>query len=81
VPFLTLPYKSKCFDFLETVSRDPSLWLDYERLTADGLWRATRQELAQSRGAPDEVAASVERLRGALTAWASEIEATVEDAV
>ena len=77
VPFVALPYKPKCLDFVESVSADARLRLDYEYLTPETLWERTREAMFGPRAADAEVAASVSRYRRLLRDTAAEIETLV----
>jgi hypothetical protein len=81
VPFVALPYKPKCLDFVESLgtSTDGMLSLDYDRLTADELWRRTQGALVRERDARAPIADGVAAFRRRLRDTAVEIEDLVLD--
>jgi polysaccharide pyruvyl transferase WcaK-like protein len=74
VPFVALPYKPKCLDFVTSLKTDADLSLDYARLTADELWRRTREALIRHQDATAPIADSVRAFRKVLRDTAVEIE-------
>lgn len=74
VPFVALPYKPKCLDFVESLGAGSALSLDYDRLTTDELWRRTRDALVRKPDVSTSVAGQVTVFRGRLRDTAVEIE-------
>jgi polysaccharide pyruvyl transferase WcaK-like protein len=77
VPFVAIPYKPKCLDFVGSIDPEFGLSLDYDQLTADNLWRRTRDALVQGRQIGGRFADRIATLRRALRETAEEIEGLV----
>jgi polysaccharide pyruvyl transferase WcaK-like protein len=74
VPFVAMPYKPKCLDFVGSLGAETELSLDYDRLTADELLRRTRNALVREDDAREPIAAKVTSFRKLLKDTALEIE-------
>lgn len=76
VPFVALPYKPKCLDFVESLKVEQTLTLDYETTSAGALWRRTRHGLEKT-DLREAVAGAVKAYRAVLRQTAEEIRGIV----
>jgi polysaccharide pyruvyl transferase WcaK-like protein len=74
VPFVAIPYKPKCLDFVGSIDPAFGLSLSYDHLTADNLWQRTREALVQGAEIQAGFADRVNALRRTLRDTAQEIE-------